>query len=463
MSLATEKFLSMDQVKTLVSEAVTDAVKGINKVDPDDRPAAAKSAVVSNFSRQRYAIPRLGEAMKAGYVGGWRQSQTFAKDVHEATKDLFGFNSPDQKNEEDPFIESFEGGAKSTRSIFWPKSREEFVEVLWAMGEKRAAKNAETDQVDAAIKAMSENLGGAGAGGALVPPQYLQDQFAYALTSTVAVRQIPGVTVLPVTSYSVILPRESTPAGGSTALEAGTLNAQDATLSQQTITVKKQYGFRRYSNELFADANPAWMEFLAKTLTRDVALVQDLQYIEGSGSGSNIQGIVGYSGLTTGPSLGTNGRTPTFDDFFESQYLLRVANSEPDFVIAHPRVLNTLQKQKDSTGNYLMSNMNGYNPPKSYGTGLDGSPPKAVLIGALGTYFSSQASIARTVGSSTTATTIIVGDSRSLVILERQGLEVAFSEHLYFNTDETAARCIGRSAIALIQPTAVTTIAGALA
>lgn len=456
MSLATEKFLSMDQVKTLVSEAVTDAVKGINTVDDKDRPAAAKSA--ANVNRQRYSVPRLGEAMKAGYAGQWRQSQAFAKDVHEATKSLYGYDSEGQKDEADPFIEGYEGGSKSSRSIFWPKSREEFSEVLWAMGEKASAKN--IDQVDAAIKAMSENLGGAGAGGALVPPQYLQDKFAYALTSTIAVRQVPGITVLPVTSYSVLLPRESTAAGGSTAAEAGTLTVQDATLSQQTITVKKQYGYRRYSNELFNDANPAWMEFLANTLVRDVALVQDLQFIEGSGAGSNIQGIVGYSGLTAATSVGANGGSPTFDNWFDAQYALRAANAEPDFAIAHPRVLNSMQKAKDTTGNYLMSNMNGYNAPRSYGTGIDGAPPKAVLIGSIGLWFSSQISIARTVGASTDCTTVIVGDSRSVVILERQGLEVAFSEHLFFNTDETAARCIGRSAIALIQPAAVTTITG---
>lgn len=451
--------ITMEALTTALTKAAeegaTAAIKAANAVDPADRPAA-KSIETPNVTRRRYGLPRLGVAMKAGYDGQWRQSQEFERDLSQATAEVFGYTKGNSDtNAKDPFIETF-GAAKNSRSIYWPKTRQELAFVLQEMGEKASAKN--VDLIDNAIKAMSEGTGSAG--GYLVPTQYMQDQFEYALVSNIALRQVPGVRTLPTRSNVVALPRESTAAGADVAAEAGSLTAQDATLSQQTITIKKQYGYRQYSNELFNDADPAWMEFLANTLVRDVALKQDLQFIEGSGSGNNIQGIVGYSGLTTGPSLGTDGRSPTFDDFFQAQYLLRVANAEPDFVIAHPRVINSLQKAKDSTGNYILSNMGGYNMPRSFGTGLDGAPPKAFLIGALGTYYSSQINIARTVGASTDCTTVIVGQARYVVILERQGLEVAFSEHVAFANDQTAARCIGRAAVALTQPTAVTTIAG---
>jgi len=451
--------LTRDEAKALVKDAVTEAIKAINTVDDAARPAAVKAdPTVSRVNLRRYGLPRLGKAMKAGFKGTFNADQQFEKDVSQATASLFGYNGPDgDEGDDDGFA------TKSSRSIFWPKTRAEFAEVLMEMGERGAAKS--IDQVDMAIRAMTEastvSITANTNGGVLVPPQFLQDQFEYALTSTIALRQVPGVRTLPVTSNIVLLPRESTTAGGSTAAEAGTLNAQDAVLAQQQITIQKQYGYRLFSNELYRDANPAWMEFLANTLVRDVALVQDLQYLDGSGSGSNITGLISYSGTTTGPNLGTNGRSPTFDDFMQAQYLLRVANAEPDFVIAHPRVLNSLQQIKDANGNYLMSNIGGYGRPTSYGTGLEGSPPKALLIGQLGMYFSSQLNIARTVGSSTDATTIIVGQGRYIVILERQGIEVAFSEHIAFNTDQTAARAIARSAVAVTQPKALTTITGA--
>ena len=442
-----------DQVSDLVKTAVTEGIKAANTVNPSDRPAAA----VSNVNLKKYGLPRMGVAMKAMYDGGFRQSQEFERDFHQATKELFGYSKPD-KDDSDPLIESA-GAAKNARSLFWAKTRGEMIDVLDAMGEKASAKS--IDRIDGAIKAMAEGSGSAG--GYLVPTQYLQDRFEYALVSTIALRQVPGVEVLPVTSNVVAMPRESTAAGASEAAEAGTLTAQDATLSQQSITVKKQYGFRRYSNELLADANPAWMEFLARTLVRDVALEQDKEYLQGSGSGTHITGLINYSSLTTGPNLGTNGRSPTFDDIIGPagvQYLLRAANSEPNFIISHPRVLASFQSIKDSTGNYLMVNQNGYNVPGTFGTGLAGAPPKAFLAGALGMWFSSQLSIAQTAGSSTDCTTAIVGDASKVVILERSGIEVAFSEHLYFNSDETAARAIGRSAVAVTQPAAVALITG---
>ena len=446
------EFLSTDQVADVVRTAVAAAIKDVNTVNPTDRPGGIKE--VAAFNRGSFAPPRLGVAMK-GLFGGFRTSQAFERDLSQAASELFGY-SGEAKDDNDPFIAEV-GAAKSERSLIWPKSRAEMVDVLYAMGEKGTAKS--VDRIDSAIKAMGEAT--VGAGGALVPTQYLQDRFAYALVSTTAVRQVPGIESMPVSSNVVVLPRESVVAGASQAAEAGTLTAADATLAQQTITVKKQYGYRQYSNELLNDATPAWLEFLANTLVRDVALQQDAQFLFGTAAGAQIQGLIGYTGITTGPSLGANGATPTFDNFFDAVYNLRAVNAEPDFVIAHPRVLNSLAKAKDTTNNYLLSNAGGYNVPTLMQTGLtNATGPKAVLLGNLPVWFSSQLSITTTVGSSTDTTTVIIGNSRNVLILERQGIEVAYSEHVAFATDQSAARAIGRAAIAVIQPTAVETITG---
>lgn len=449
--------ITMDGLKDVVAESVTAAMKAVNTVDDGARPGAS-AAPAANVNLKRYGPPRLGVAMK-GLFSGWRQSQRFELDTVQAATELFGYKG-EKRDDRDPFIDEV-GAAKNERSLIWPKSRDEMVDVLIEMGERNAAKD--VDQIDRAIKAMSEGTNSVtyanSAGAGLVPPQFAQDRFAYALVSTIALRQVPGVEVMPVNSNVVLFPRESTPAGASTAAEAGSLSAADATLSQQSITIQKQYGYRQYSNELLHDATPAFNEFLANTLVRDVALKQDLEYLEGTGSGSSVQGIVGYSGLTTLASLGTNGRSPTFDDFLQSIYLLRKANAEPDFIIAHPRVLNSLAQLKDSTGNYLLSNSNGYNAPAVLSTGLPQAGPKAVVTG-LPVWFSSQINIARTVGTSADCTDVIMGQSRQCLILERQGIEVAFSEHVAFANDQTAARAIGRSAIVLVQPTAFGTILG---
>jgi HK97 family phage major capsid protein len=460
VEITPEQLAAHPALQPLLQAAGEAAVRAVNTVNPDDRPGGAGGTAtrgVPAFNRGNYELPRLGVAMRALSRGQWRQDAAFEKDIADAAQEIWGYRGEkdDEDDEKNPVIGEL-GKPKSYRSVIWPKSREEMVEVLIAVGEKAKAEDVAM-RAGTAIRAMNEGTGSAG--GFMVPTQYLQDQFAYALTSTIAVRAA-GIEVMPVVSNVVALPRESAAAGASQANEAGTLSSADATLAQQTINVRKQYGLRRYSNELLNDATPRWNEFLARTLVRDVALQQDIQYIAGSGSAPQIQGLIGYSGITSGPSLGANGSSPTLDHFYDAQYNLRAVNAEPDFAIMHPRVLNSLGKLKDSAGNYLLSQRNGVNGATSFGTGLPGAAPKAVLLDTIPVWFSSQISIAQTVGSSSDCTTAIVGRRDQVLLLERSGIEVAYSEHIYFTTDESAVRAIGRSAIAILQPTAVETITG---
>ena len=219
--------------------------------------------------------------------------------------------------------------------------------------------------------------------------------------------------------------------------------------------VEKQYAFRRWSSELAADAQPAFSTFLNRTVVRDLGVQCDIQYLRGTGSTPQITGVLNYSSLTTGPSLGTNGRSVTHDDFIEGVYLLEAANvTNPDFVIAHPRTLNTLRKSKDGVGRYQWT---------PTGVPLAGGAPGApdlMVAGYLPAYKTTNLTITETAGSNTDCSTAIVGDSSQVMIVERAGIEIAFSEHLYFTTDEIAVRALIRSAIVILQPAAVTLITG---
>lgn len=435
-------FLSADAVKDIVKDAVGEAVKAINTVADEARPASVKNV---NVIRRAYGLPKVGVAMKA-VTRGNNSGSEFEKDFSQAAAETFGYGND----------------REGSRSIVWPKTMDEAIQVLDAMGESKHAELVTT------AKAMAE--GSTGAGGALVPPQYLQEAFAYALTAGIVVRNLPGVTVMPVkTGTTVYLPREDARAGGASAAEAGSLSAQDVTFAQQSITLKKQYGYRSFSNELLADADPAWNQFITKTLLRDVALFQDAQYLEGAGTGSFITGFAAYAGTTVGPvpgtvSNGTNGGTITLDNVMDAIYNLRAVNVEPQqgsgFFIMHPRTLNTLSKIKDSTGNYVLSSFQGYNAPAVFGGQLPGSNgPKALLAG-VPVYLTSQIGIANTVGTSTDCSNIYVGDASKVIILERQGIELAFSDQVGFANDQSAWRAIGRSAVAVTQPTALEVIKG---
>jgi HK97 family phage major capsid protein len=455
-----EQLAAHPAVQGMLQAGIDSAIRAydarVNPVDESQRPGAGGAPAVPAFLRRNYGLPRLGEAMRATFVGGFRTSQAYERDFSQAASEIFGYGVADD-DDQDPFLPG--QGGKATRSLIWARSRDEMSQILEAMGEKAAASDAAAAaRIDSGIRAMGE------ASSPLVPTQYLQDKFQYALVSMTAIRR-SGVDSMPVTSNIVALPRESVPAGASLANEAGTLTPQDATLAQQTITVKKQYGYRLYSNELLKDASPAWNEFLANTLVRDVALKQDQQFLEGTGAGAEITGLVNYAGVTAGPALGANGATPTIDNIIDSMYLLRAVNVEPDVAFGHPRTMQTLSKIKDSTGNYILWAAGGINAPRLYGGQIVGMPatrvdPNASLLNSIDFYFSNQMLTNRTVGTSADTTDLVLTNRANLLIIERQGIEVAYSEHVAFNSDQTAARAIGRAAIVALQPTGVEVITG---
>lgn len=430
--------LTADQVESLVSNAVAAGIKAANTVDPDARPAATKAAPAVHKKR---GLPKMTKAIKA-LRSGREGDAGFELDVIKAARQLW-----DPKSDWE-----FE-----SNSVFWYKSPAEAAELFEYMGEQELSRDA--DRIDSAIKAMSESLtvsiSGGTAGGLLVPPEFLQSQFAFALSPEVAVRRVPGIKVIPVNSNIVRLPRESSRAGASEAAEAGTLSSADATLAAQQITINKKYAMRRWSSELAADSEPAFAAFLNATVARDLGIQEDVNYLRGTGSSNQDTGFLSYSSLTTGPSLGDNGRSVTHDDFLDAVYLLEAANARNvDFVIAHPRTLNTLRKSKDGVGRYQWSP-----DGRPVAAGSVGAPDY-MIAGYLPAFKTTNLSIAQTAGSSTDCSTAIVGDSSQVLILERAGVEIAFSEHLYFATDELAVRAIMRTGFAILQPAAVSLITG---
>ena len=441
--------LTETQLSDLIQGSVSAAIKASNIPDPAQVPG--QSVKGANVNLRRYnPFPSIKVALNASRRGSFSSAAAFERDFVMAAKELFNYVGKD-------------ADGVGENSIIWPQNLDEARAILSYMGEGDAAKS--VDQLDSAIKsidttkAMTESVTATftsgSAGGFLVPPEFAQSLFSYALTPRVALRNVPGIQIYQATGATVFLPRESTRAGASQAAEAGTLTVADATLSEQTITIQKQYATRRWSNELAKDSNPAFASFLTNTLGRDLAVQQDSQFLTGSGSGAQITGILNYTGLTTGPSLGTNGRSLKNDDIIDAAYNLEAANADCNFVVCHPRVINSLRKEKDNEGRYLVSTQ----PVAWVGAGVT-SAPQRVIAGYLPASTTTSLSITQTVGSSTDCTTVILGDASQVYIVERQGVEIMFSEHVYFTTDELGVRAITRSSVAILQPLAVELITG---
>jgi len=203
-----------------------------------------------------------------------------------------------------------------------------------------------------AMKALAEGTGSAG--GFLVPAE-TSAEIVGALRARSAIFQM-GPRVVPV-EKSLAVVRLSTGAAAFYVAENAAIPPSEPTFAEEALLQPKELAaLVPVSNRLLRDAaqSPSLDEALRMDLADIMALRADLAFLEGPG-GTEPRGIRSTPGLTPAPSLGTNGRTPTYDDLKDMVANLRTANApfaKPGWVFS-PRTLNTLEKVKDSTGRYL--------------------------------------------------------------------------------------------------------------
>ncbi|MBA3843432.1 MAG: phage major capsid protein [Actinobacteria bacterium] len=236
------------------------------------------------------------------------------------------------------------------------------------------------------------------AGGALVPPQYVQDILDLARAQAVAFKA--GVQMRQTNTNLVYLPSLTAGATAAWVAENGAVTPTDQTFAQPSLSVSKLMAGTKSSNELVNDSDPMVGEIIRNDLAAAIALKLDLGIFEGTGTSPEIRGIANTSGVTT-QNLGANGAALTIDNLLDGMYALNAVNItdyESWAMVAHPRVLNGLRKIKDTTGNYILAAAGGTN-----------APTVAPSVLGLPIYLSSQLSIARTVGTGVTNTNVYFG------------------------------------------------------
>lgn len=458
-------------VRVLLEEtaraAADAAVRAMNPVDPAARPGGSGAPTVPMVNFNRPVRPSITRALRAMKRGTWKGAE-LERDLSQATDGIFfggARNSWSDASRNDRGEDAEPDDNFAGDGFKLPSSPLAYFEVLEETGIRTPATEGAKFH-EYAVRALAEgtsSLGSVTSGGPLVPIQFLTDQWVLALTSAIALRNMPDVQVVPVSSNIVELPRESAAAAALAVAENGTISPNDPTLVLQEFALKKQARLQLFSNETLADSNPAIDRIAMQMLARDVALLQDSQYLEGSGAGANVKGIRNYSGLTASSwAAATNGSTPGGDDLVRLPYDIFKANGRPSAFVMHPRTLQSIALLKDGTGRYLFTDMSVWGGPQLQVVKDGFTYPSAAVGKLLGypVYLSTQILVNETQGSSSAASHIIYGDFSKCLILERQAVDIFTSPHFAMNADQTAIRVTARSTVALTQPTAFAVATG---
>lgn len=275
-------------------------------------------------------------------------------------------------------------------------------------------------------KAMTEGV--ESQGGYLVRPQ-VERQIVLAREKDNILRQL--CSKLNVTTNSIQLDQLGlTTTAGWVAELATKPEATGMTLATVTASVFTAAGLATVSNQLLADSNPSVDGLATRDLAKRLVALEETAFLNGSGIGQPL-GILNTPGIGSTPLTATTA-VALLDAILDAVAAVETDHGAPTAILMHPRTWTKIIKSRDTQGAFYIDPQGGPQDPRTGERGpsksLWGYP--VVLSNRVPT----------DLGTGTNESRIIVGDFSEALILDRQGITVDESPHVYFTTNQTVFR-----------------------
>ena len=275
-------------------------------------------------------------------------------------------------------------------------------------------------------KAMTE--GTPAQGGYLVRPQ-LERQIVEAKELDNVLRGLCSKVNVTTTSIQLDQIGLSTVAGWVAEL-AQKPESTGMTLSSVTASVFTAAGLATISNQLLADSNPSIDALVTRDLAKRLVALEEAAFINGSGTGQPL-GILNTPGISATPLTATDVLS-LLDAILDAVADVETNHGAPTAILMHPRTWTRILKSRDAQGAFYIDPAGGVQDPR---TGQRG-PVKSLW----GYRVVTSNRIPTNLGTGTNESRVIVGDFQEALILDRQGITVDDSSHVYFTTNQTVFR-----------------------
>ncbi len=297
-------------------------------------------------------------------------------------------------------------------------------------------------------KAMTE--GTQAQGGYLVRPQ-VERQLVIARESDNILRNL--CSKLNVTTNSIQLDQLGlTTTAGWVAELATKPESTGMTLATVTASVFTAAGLVTVSNQLLADSNPAIDGLVTADLAKRLIALEEAAFISGTGTGQPL-GILNTPGIGATPVTGLT-VLELLDAILDSIAAVETAHGAPSAILMHPRTWTRILKSRDAQGAYFIDPAGGPTDPR---TGFRG-PVKSLW----GYPVVTSNRVPTNLGAGVNESRVIVGDYKECLILDRQGITVDESKHVYFTTNQTVFRAEQRVGFTAARtPLAINVVGGA--
>ena len=413
----------VSEIRTLV-EAAKQRQRDEMMADTSDwmsRPAGQIQHNVNADDAGRMTIMKAGWDIRSGMV--YRRTSN-GKEIAYLPEDvLFG---PIPRESDDAVAAQH---YREMRATFQPEYSAAFKKYVRARGRRENLTNAEQ-------AALSEGV--SEAGGYLVPPDIAAEILARRADASVMRRlatvrqtsrdrfQQPAVT--PDTTYGSVY---SSGFVGRLTGETPTSNTDvGPTFQQFEIGIKDFEAYTKVSNNLIADASSDVMAFLATDGGRNLGLVEDYYFINGTNTGLEPMGILN-AGITTADVEGStsNNISNTVSNAGSAPKIMALAYLVPGQYADGASWLFARATEGEILALVGADGRPWWQPAFSAG-GADGAPPRLVNLPVFNSPWVP-------VDNTDTNKVMIVGDFKNYIIAERQGISVTVDDINLVGTKQT--------------------------
>lgn len=271
-------------------------------------------------------------------------------------------------------------------------------------------------------------------GGYLVPGEFL-DRLQTLASEDAVVR--PRATIIPMESRSVQVPcldATSTPTAGDSAFlggivarwteEGGTINETEPLFRQVELTARELSGYSRVSNSLVADSAIGLEQLLLTLFGRAIAWHEDHAFLRGDGVGKPL-GILN-SGALVSVSRSAANAFALADASAMLARLLPGWSTATTVWAMHPTV----------AGKLFQMTASGAGSSNIY---LDNARTKPAMV-----LFGIPVVVTEKLPALNSAGDVVLADLRHYLIGDRRQVEIAYSEHVAFTSNQGAWRFVAR-------------------
>lgn len=277
-------------------------------------------------------------------------------------------------------------------------------------------------------KAMTEGTNTAG--GYLVLPEILSELIT--VREQAAILR-PLFSSMNVNTNSIQITSSTGAMTAEWVAELGTKPTGDLTFGQVTASVFTAAGLGVVSNQLLADASPSIDSLVTADIAKRLATLEEVAFIDGNGSGKPT-GILNTSGVNS-----TTITSTTIPDLLDAIVggitdIQTNYQGNPTHIVMHPRTWARIMKARESSApsTYLIGGGS-----TAFGRRANDPLPAGELFGYPVILTKN---IPTNKGTGTNESRVIIGVFNEGLILDRQGITVDQSPHVYFSTNQTVFR-----------------------